>query len=120
MQQLTVARHTVRQLEAWGVEYVFGLAGDTIIPLLEALRQTEKPRYIGVRHEEAAAFMASAYAKLTGRLGVCLAEAGPGTVHLLNGVYDAHLDRVPLLALTGESATHQLGTCARSLYKAVS
>lgn len=106
----TVATYTIQQLAAWEVPFVFGLAGDTVIPLLEALRRQEKVRYIGVRHEESAAFMASAYAKLTGNLGVCLAEAGPAAVHLLNGVYDAHLDRVPLLAITGQSASYLLGT----------
>src|SRR5690606_19766360 len=89
---------------------IFGLAGDTIIPLLEAIRRQNSIRYIGVRHEESAGFMASAYAKLTGKPGVCLAEAGPASVHLLNGVYDAHMDRVPLLALTGESASYLLGS----------
>lgn len=106
----TAAAHIVEQLAAWEVPFVFGLAGDTIIPILEALRAQDKVRYIGVRHEESAGFMASAYAKLTGNLGVCLAEAGPAAVHLLNGVYDAHLDRVPLLAITGQSARHLLGT----------
>src|SRR5690606_33081067 len=107
---VTVAQHTVAQLAAWGVRHVFGVAGDTIIPLLEALRQRRDLAYIGVRHEESAGFMASAYAKLTGLLGVCIAEAGPAAVHLLSGAYDAHMDRVPVLALTGESATERLGT----------
>ncbi|HEX6989034.1 MAG TPA: thiamine pyrophosphate-binding protein, partial [Bacillota bacterium] len=106
----TVAEHTVAQLAAWGVEHVFGVAGDTIIPLLEALRQSDDVAFVAVRHEESAGFMASACAKLTGRPGVCLAEAGPAAVHLLSGVYDAHMDRVPVLALTGESATERLGT----------
>lgn len=106
----TAAQYVIDQLAAWDVDLVFGLAGDTIIPLLEALRRSGSVRYIGVRHEESAAFMASAYAKLTGRPGVCLAEAGPAAVHLLNGVYDAHLDRVPLVALTGESHRRHLGT----------
>lgn len=106
----TVAEYVVQQIAAWGSQFVFGLAGDTVIPLLEALRRQDRVRYVGARHEEGAAFMASAYAKLTGRLGVCMAEAGPATVHLLNGVYDAHMDRVPLLALTGQSETRLLGT----------
>lgn len=106
----TVAQHTVEQLAAWGVRHVFGVAGDTVIPLLEALRQRPDVTFVPVRHEESAGFMASAYAKLTGRVGVCLAEAGPAAVHLLAGVYDAHMDRVPVLALTGESPTERLGT----------
>lgn len=106
----TVAEYVVQQIAAWGSEFVFGLAGDTVIPLLEALRRQGRVRYVGTRHEEGAAFMASAYAKLTGRLGVCMAEAGPASVHLLNGVYDAHMDRVPLLALTGQVETRLMGT----------
>src|ERR1044071_7253334 len=77
----------------WRVEVVFGLPGDGINGLMEALRKRkDKIRFIQVRHEEAAAFMACAYAKYTGRLGVCLATSGPGGIHLLNGLYDAKLD----------------------------
>ena len=86
----------------WGVDTVFGLPGDGINGLMEALRKRQdKIRFIHVRHEEAAAFMACGYAKYTGRLGVCLATSGPGAIHLLNGLYDAALDRAPVLALTG-------------------
>lgn len=109
-QTRSVAGHVVAQLRAWGVTHVFGVAGDSIIPLLEAIRKDGTLRYVATRHEEAAALMASAYAKATGTLGVCLAEAGPGAVHLLGGVYDAMLDRVPLLALTGEVAVHHAGS----------
>src|SRR2546425_11634675 len=86
----------------WGVDVVFGLPGDGINGIMEALRtRQDKIRFIQVRHEEAAAFMACGYAKYTGKLGVCLATSGPGGLHLLNGLYDAKLDGAPVLAITG-------------------
>ena len=86
----------------WGVNVIFGLPGDGINGIIESLRtRQDKIRFIQVRHEEAAAFMACAYAKYTGKLGVCLATSGPGGVHLLNGLYDAKLDAQPVLAITG-------------------
>ena len=92
----------VQCLIDWGVDVIFGLPGDGINGIMEALRkQREKIRFIQVRHEEAAAFMACGYAKWTGRLGVCLATSGPGGIHLLNGLYDAKLDGAPVLAITG-------------------
>ena len=84
------------------MEVVFGLPGDGINGIMESLRkQQDKIRFIQVRHEESAAFMACAYAKFTGKLGVCLATSGPGGIHLLNGLYDAKLDGAPVLAITG-------------------
>src|SRR5436853_5200347 len=95
-------------LEDWGVNVVFGLPGDGINGIMEALRKRQdKIRFIHVRHEESAAFMACAYAKYTGKLGVCLATSGPGGIHLLNGLYDAKLDGQPVLAITGH-AFHDL------------
>jgi len=92
----------VNTLVDWGVDVVFGIPGDGINGLIEALRkQQEKIRFVQVRHEEAAAFMACGYAKWTGRLGVCIATSGPGGIHLLNGLYDAKLDGQPVLAITG-------------------
>jgi pyruvate dehydrogenase (quinone) len=92
----------VETLIDWGVKVIFGLPGDGINGIMEALRiRQEKIRFIQVRHEEAAAFMACAYAKYTGHLGVCLATSGPGGIHLLNGLYDAKLDGQPVLAITG-------------------
>jgi pyruvate dehydrogenase (quinone) len=86
----------------WGVDTIFGLPGDGINGIMEALRvRQDRIRFIQVRHEEAAAFMACAYAKYTGKLGVCLATSGPGGIHLLNGLYDAKLDGAPVLAITG-------------------
>ena len=90
----------------WGVEVIFGLPGDGINGIMEALRKRQdKIRFIQVRHEEAAAFMACGYAKYTGRLGVCLATSGPGGIHLLNGLYDAKMDGQPVLAITGHTST---------------
>src|SRR5438477_1165600 len=92
----------VETLLAWGVDTVFGIPGDGINGVIEALRtRQDKIRFIQVRHEEAAAFCACAYAKWTGRLGVCIATSGPGGIHLLNGLYDAKLDGQPVLAITG-------------------
>jgi len=92
----------VNTLVDWGVDVVFGIPGDGINGLIEALRkQQEKIRFIQVRHEEAAAFMACGYAKWTGKLGVCIATSGPGGIHLLNGLYDAKLDGQSVLAITG-------------------
>src|SRR5438067_576755 len=95
----------------WGVDTVFGLPGDGINGLMESLRERQaKIKFIHVRHEEAAAFMACAYAKYTGRLGVCLATSGPGAIHLLNGLYDAKLDQAPVLAITGMTYHDLIGT----------
>lgn len=101
----------VESLLDWGVEVIFGLPGDGINGVIEALRQhQDKIRFIQVRHEEAAAFMACGYAKFTGKLGVCLATSGPGGIHLLNGLYDAKLDRQPVLAITGLQFHDLIGT----------
>src|SRR5690242_7955760 len=92
----------VDTLVDWGVNVVFGIPGDGINGLIESLRRRQDEiRFVQVRHEEAAAFMACGYAKWTGRLGVCLATSGPGGIHLLNGLYDAKLDGQPVLAITG-------------------
>jgi pyruvate dehydrogenase (quinone) len=98
----TAADVLVEGLIDWGVDTIFGIPGDGINGIIEALRQRQKQiRFIQVRHEESAAFMACGYAKFTGRLGVCLATSGPGGIHLLNGLYDAKLDGAPVLAITG-------------------
>ena len=104
----TAAEILVDRLIEWGVDTIFGLPGDGINGIMEALRnRQERIRFIQVRHEESAAFMACGYAKFTGRLGVCLATSGPGGIHLLNGLYDAKLDGQPVLAITG-MAYHDL------------
>ncbi|MEV7803210.1 thiamine pyrophosphate-dependent enzyme [Microbispora sp. NPDC088329] len=101
----------IRRLADWGVDTVFGLPGDGINGIMEGLRrQSDRVRFVLVHHEEAAAFMAAAHAKATGRIGVCLATSGPGGIHLLNGLYDAKLDHQPVLAITGMQETSVLGT----------
>lgn len=92
----------IETLIEWGVDTIFGLPGDGINGIMEALRiRQDKIKFIQVRHEESAAFMACGYAKFTGKLGVCLATSGPGGIHLLNGLYDAKFDGQPVLAITG-------------------
>lgn len=104
----------VERLLAWGVDTVFGLPGDGINGVFEALRkQKDRIRFIHVRHEESAAFMACAYAKFTGRLGVCVATSGPGGIHLLNGLYDAKMDQAPVLAITGLQHSDLIGTLSQ-------
>jgi pyruvate dehydrogenase (quinone)/pyruvate oxidase len=101
----------VERMMEWGVDTIFGLPGDGINGVFEALRkQKDKIRFIHVRHEESAAFMACAYAKFTGRLGVCIATSGPGGIHLLNGLYDAKMDGAPVLAITGLQHSDLIGT----------
>ncbi len=101
----------VERLIDWGVRVVFGLPGDGINGIMEALRtRQDRVSFVQVRHEEAAAFMACGYAKYTGRLGVCLATSGPGAIHLLNGLYDAKMDGAPVLALTGQTYHDLIGT----------
>jgi len=108
---LNTAELLVDRLIDWGVEVVFGLPGDGINGIMEALRtRQDKIRFVQVRHEETAAFMACGYAKFTGRLGVCLATSGPGGIHLLNGLYDAKLDHQPVLAITGLQFHDLIGT----------
>lgn len=108
---MTGAEVLVERLIDWGVEVVFGLPGDGINGIMEALRKRQKEiRFVQVRHEESAAFMACGYAKYTGRLGVCLATSGPGGIHLLNGLYDAKLDKQPVLAITGLQFHDLIGT----------
>lgn len=107
-----VADLLIERLISWNVDTIFGLPGDGVDGIFEALRtHTEKIRFIQVRHEEAAAFAACGYAKYTGRLGVCVATSGPGGIHLLNGLYDAKCDGQPVLAITGHTFHDLIGTC---------
>ena len=107
----TAADVLIDTIHDWGVDTIFGLPGDGINGIMEALRnRQDRVRFVQVRHEEAAAFMACGYAKFTGRLGVCLATSGPGGIHLLNGLYDAKLDQVPVLALTGMAYSDLIDT----------
>ena len=108
---MTSADILVETLMDWGVEVIFGLPGDGINGIMEALRtRQDKIRFIQVRHEESAAFMACGYAKFTGKLGVCLATSGPGGIHMLNGLYDAKMDGQPVLAITGLQFHDLIGT----------
>lgn len=106
-----VADSIVERLEAWGVDRVFGYAGDGIDPLLAALaRARDTIELVTARHEEMAAFMATGHAKYTGRVGVCLATQGPGAIHLLTGLYDAKLDGKPVVAIVGQVVTSAQGS----------
>ncbi|MGW3354939.1 thiamine pyrophosphate-requiring protein [Streptomyces bungoensis] len=105
-----VADQILERLRAWGVEQVFGYPGDGINGLLAAWgRAEDQPRFIQSRHEEMSAFEAVGYAKFSGRLGVCVATSGPGAIHLLNGLYDAKLDHVPVLAIVGQTNRTAMG-----------
>ncbi|GAA1784897.1 MULTISPECIES: thiamine pyrophosphate-requiring protein [Streptomonospora] len=103
----TVANHILQRLRAWGVEHIFGYPGDGINGLISELGQAEGPHFVQSRHEEMSAFEAVGYAKFSGNLGVCTATSGPGGIHLLNGLYDAKLDHVPVLAIVGQ--VHRTG-----------
>ncbi|AYN38519.1 thiamine pyrophosphate-requiring protein [Streptomyces dangxiongensis] len=105
-----VSDHILGRLRAWGVEQVFGYPGDGINGLLAAWgRAEDRPRFIQSRHEEMSAFEAVGYAKFSGRIGVCAATSGPGAIHLLNGLYDAKLDHVPVLAVVGQTDRTAMG-----------
>ncbi|HSQ98613.1 MAG TPA: thiamine pyrophosphate-binding protein, partial [Sphingomicrobium sp.] len=93
----------VERLKAWGVKRIFGYSGDGINGVIGALQRDGTIDFVQARHEEMAAFMATAYAKFTGELGVCLATGGPGATHLLTGLYDAALDHMPVLAICGQA-----------------
>ncbi|MFI6452713.1 thiamine pyrophosphate-requiring protein [Streptosporangium amethystogenes] len=106
----TVADHVLERLREWGVERVFGYPGDGINGLLAAWgRAGDRPRFVQARHEEMSAFEAVGYAKFAGRLGVCVATSGPGAIHLLNGLYDAKLDHVPVVAIVGQTDRSAMG-----------
>src|SRR3954453_18187674 len=106
----TVGDFLVERLHEWGVRRIFGYPGDGINGILGALQRAEgQIEFIQVRHEEMAAFMASAYAKFTGEVGVCLATSGPGASHLITGLYDARLDHMPVVAIAGQQARTALG-----------
>jgi pyruvate dehydrogenase (quinone) len=108
---MTTADLLVERLIDWGVDTIFGLLGDGVNGIFEALRtRQDKIRFVQVRHEEAAAFAACGYAKYSRRLGVCLATSGPGGIHLLNGLYDAKCDLQPVLAITGHTFHDMIGT----------
>lgn len=106
---ITVGDFLVERLNQWGVTRIYGYPGDGINGVFGALRRSGKIEFIQCRHEEMAAFMASAHAKFTGELGVCIATSGPGASHLLTGLYDARMDHQPVLAIAGQQARTALG-----------
>ncbi|MFF7177062.1 thiamine pyrophosphate-requiring protein [Streptomyces sp. NPDC008121] len=107
---MKVSDYVLRRLRAWDVEQVFGYAGDGINGLLAAWgRADDRPRFVQARHEETAALQAVGYAKFSGRTGVCVATSGPGAIHLLNGLYDAKLDHVPVVAIVGQTNRSAMG-----------
>ena len=105
----TVSDILIQQMAEWGVEYVFSIPGTSSLGLVDAIRRHKRIKYIQVRHEQTAAFMASAYGKLTGHLAACLTVAGPGASNLATGLYDAKLDFAPVLALTGQVKRQLIG-----------
>lgn len=106
----TVADVITRQLQLWGVKRIYGVIGDAIFGLMEGLSRQNDLEWIGVKHESVAAMMASAEAKLTGRIGVCAAQMGPGLTNLITGLGDAYLDGVPVLAISGQAPIRKIGT----------
>src|SRR5665811_1798874 len=106
----TVSDFLVKRLSEWGVKRIFGYPGDGINGIMGALgRAPDKIDFIQVRHEEMAAFMATAHAKFTDEVGVCMATSGPGAIHLLNGLYDAKLDHRPVVAIVGQTFVRAIG-----------
>ncbi|MGH8862738.1 MAG: thiamine pyrophosphate-dependent enzyme [Jatrophihabitantaceae bacterium] len=106
----TVAEMIVKALADQGVGTIWGVVGDALNPVTDAIRREERIEWIGVRHEEVAAFAAGAQAQLTGTLGVCMGTVGPGSIHLLNGLYDAKKSHAPVLAICGQVPLAELGT----------
>src|SRR3954452_8759973 len=106
----SVAESIVEALGRQGVAPVWGVVGDALNPVTDAIRRQDAMEWIGVRHEEAGAFAASAQAQLTGRLSVCMGTVGPGSIHLLNGLYDAKESHAPVLAICGQVPREEIGT----------
>lgn len=106
----TVGDYLLRRLREWGVEEVFAYPGDGINGIVTSFGKADnRPRFVQARHEEMAAFTAVGYAKFSGRVGICMATSGPGAIHLLNGLYDAKLDHVPVVAIVGQTARSAMG-----------
>lgn len=106
----TVAELILSQLKLWGIKRIYGVIGDALFGLMDAIGKDQELRFISVKHEATAALMASAEARLTGKPGVCVSQMGPGMGNLLNGLGDAHLDRLPVLAITGQAPLNKIGT----------
>src|SRR6202048_1267232 len=110
MTQKSVAEIFVETLIAAGVTRIYGVVGDSLNGILEEIRRSKKIEWIGVRHEETGAFAAGAQAHLTGELAVCAGSCGPGNLHLINGLYDCHRNRVPVLAIAAQIPSHEIGS----------
>ncbi len=106
----TVNQYIINQLGEWGIDSIYGVVGDTFLTFMDELSQQKRIQFYATQHEGAAGFMASAEAKLTGKIGVCMATSGPGMANLLNGIGDAYQDRAPLLAITGQVSRDKIGT----------
>ena len=111
-EQLTGAQSLVRALEHAGVEVIFGIPGGAILPAYDPLFDSERIRHILVRHEQGAGHAAQGYAMVTGRVGVCMATSGPGATNLVTALADAHMDSVPIVAITGQVPSAAIGTDA--------
>src|SRR4051812_33251287 len=105
----TVGEFILRRLLEWNVTRIYGYPGDGINGIIGAFHRVERMKFVQVRHEEMAAFMACAHGKFTGEVGVCLATSGPGAIHLLNGLYDAKLDHSPVVAIVGQQDRASMG-----------
>ena len=110
MSKKNVAELLVETLARAGVERIYGVPGDSLNGITDSIRRRERPRWIHVRHEETAAFAAGAEAHLTGRLAVCAGSCGPGNLHLINGLYDCHRNRVPVLAIAAQVPSNEIGS----------
>src|ERR1700737_1903562 len=106
----TIAEDLVDTLAQAGVRQVYGIVGDSLNPVTDAIRRSDKIRWVHVRHEETAAFAAGAEAQLTGQLAVCAGSCGPGNLHLINGLYDAHRSMAPVLAIAAHIPSSEVGT----------
>src|ERR1700683_2877071 len=106
----TVAENLVNALVGSGVQRIFGIVGDSLNPVTDAIRRSNKIRWVDVRHEETAAFAAGAEAQLTGQLAVCAGSFGPGNLHLINGLLDGHRSMAPVLAIAAHIPSSEIGT----------
>src|SRR5262245_52763858 len=110
MSKKKLAELLVETLASAGVERIYGVAGDSLNGVTNSIRKRDDVRWVPVRHEETAAFAAGAEAHLTGRLAVCAGSCGPGNLHLINGLYDAHRSRVPVLAIAAHIPSREIGS----------
>lgn len=113
MTNINVANHLLNLFQQYKINIIYGVTGDSVFPFFDVLSRNDSIKYIGTAHESGAAFMASYQAKLTGRIGVCIATSGPGLANLINGLADAYLDKAPVLAITGQVKSNMIGTGAK-------